>query len=367
MRISIPNIPLPSAKNPAFVNPLADISHTDAVQRVKRFLDQGRGKGLVLTGAGVSVDSGIRAYRGTEGHYTQNPNFRPIFYGELMDTGPKGDLYRIPDWARSFIGYVPVRKAVPNPTHMYIASLQRLGLAPTLITQNVDRLHHKASPYPLTETDRRTLELHGTLHYVHCPKNHHVLERDEWQKLLASLNPRWQEIVEETRGRPVKMNPDGDVDLGEVQYDQFVVPSCGECEKNGIKGSIVKPNVVFFGETITEEVKDRSHKMIDDASSVLAMGTSLATYSAFRLIKQAVDAKKPVLILSTGPTRADGLPGVDKIEMRAGPVLEDVLQLYLNGRQGPAYDHVRHLMTKGVIKEAPQSRTPPPEASSAGS
>lgn len=75
----------------------------------------------------------------------------------------------------------------------------------------MDRLHHKASPYPLTETDRRTLELHGTLHYVHCPKNHHVLERDEWQKLLASLNPRWQEIVEETRGRPVKMNPDGDV------------------------------------------------------------------------------------------------------------------------------------------------------------
>jgi hypothetical protein len=99
MRISIPNIPLPSAKNPAFVNPLADISHTDAVQRVKQFLDQGRGKSLVLTGAGVSVDSGIRAYRGTEGHCelwsgmielmrcfddltsypfedTQNPNFR---------------------------------------------------------------------------------------------------------------------------------------------------------------------------------------------------------------------------------------------------------------------------------------------------
>jgi NAD-dependent deacetylase sirtuin 4 len=111
---------------------------------------------------------------------------------------------------------------------MYIASLQRLGVAPSLITQNVraakpscweklteyeqvDRLHHKASPFTPEETDRRVLELHGTLHYVHCPLHHHVEPRDRWQERLAELNPRWQQIVEESHGGPLKTNPDGDV------------------------------------------------------------------------------------------------------------------------------------------------------------
>lgn len=68
MRVSIPNIPLPNSKHPAFVNPFAGITHQDAVAKVKNFLDKGKGKTLIVTGAGVSVDSGIRAYRGTEGH-----------------------------------------------------------------------------------------------------------------------------------------------------------------------------------------------------------------------------------------------------------------------------------------------------------
>lgn len=77
----------------------------------------------------------------------------------------------------------------------------------------VDRLHHKASPYPLEETDRRTLELHGTLHFVHCPSHGHLMQRDRWQQHLSALNPRWQEIVNESRKGPIKMNPDGDVSL----------------------------------------------------------------------------------------------------------------------------------------------------------
>ncbi|KAJ9115005.1 hypothetical protein QFC22_005333 [Naganishia vaughanmartiniae] len=330
MKISIPTLPNPTGNTPGYVNPLAHISLPAAVAKTRDFLDKGKGKVLVLTGAGVSVDSGIRAYRGSEGHYTTNPNYRPIFYGELVEPGPKGYSFRQRYWSRSYLGYPPVRDALPNPTHMYVAALQRLGLAPSLITQNVDRLHHKASPFNPTETDKRILELHGTLHFVHCPQKGHMHPRNEFQELLGKLNPEWERVVTEAHGGRVKTNPDGDVDLGGVKYDSFVVPSCADCEAQGIQDSIVKPNVVFFGESISEAVKARAVHMVAASSGVLVLGTSLATYSAFRLIKQALEAQKPVLMLSIGPSRADNLPGVEKIEMPAGSVLEGVLQRYIS-------------------------------------
>lgn len=306
----------------------------------------------MITGAGVSVDSGIRAYRGDEGHYTTNPNYRPIFYGELVEPGPKGHTFRQRYWSRSYLGYPPVRDAKPNPTHMYVAALQRLGLAPNLITQNVDRLHHKASPFPSSETDARILELHGTLHFVHCPSHHHIRPRDEYQELLGKFNPKWEEFVREAKGgKEIKTNPDGDVDLRGVKYDQFVVPGCQECEAMGVEDSIVKPNVVFFGETISDEVRDRSLRMVANSSRLLVLGSSLATFSAFRLIKQALEASKPVLMISLGPSRADKLPGVQKIEMKAGNVLRGVLEHHIGHKLGSLEEEVRSMMDRGVIKE----------------
>lgn len=137
MRISIPTLPNPTSSSSTFINPLANITLPRAVDKTLSFLEKGKGKALVLTGAGVSVDSGIRAYRGNDGHYTTNPNYRPIFYGELVEPGSKGDQFRKRYWSRSYLGYPPVRDAKPNPTHMYVAALQRAGLAPKLITQNV--------------------------------------------------------------------------------------------------------------------------------------------------------------------------------------------------------------------------------------
>lgn len=213
MRISIPTLPNPTSSAP-WINPLASLPFPEVIQKVSDYLEQGQGKTLVLTGAGISVDSGIRAYRGNDGHYTTNPNYRPIFFGELVEQGPKGESFRQRYWSRSYLGYPPVRDAKPNPTHMYVAALQRLGLAPSLVTQNVDRLHHKASPFSPSETDERILELHGTLHYVHCLKKHHVRPRDEYQELLGRLNPQWEEFVKAAQGGEVKTNPDGDVSLG---------------------------------------------------------------------------------------------------------------------------------------------------------
>ena len=125
--------------------------------------------------------------------------------------------------------------------------------------------------------------------------------------------------------RRPRTNPDGDVDLRGVDFTSFVVPPCQICASQHSKKGIVKPNVVFFGETLSQSVRDESLATIADASRLLVLGTSLATYSAFRLVKQASEAGKRVLMISTGPSRADGLVGVEKMDKRAG----DVLRVYL--------------------------------------
>lgn len=240
--------------------------------------------------------------------------------------------------------YPPVRDALPNPTHIYIASLQSLGLAPGLITQNVDNLHRKAlaliesklgtptgdQPPPGHAAPlgpRPILELHGTLARVHCLREGHEQTRDAFQAALAADNPQWDAAakeMEETGNKP-RTNPDGDVELPGADYTTFRVPECSVCAGHRKHNSIVKPNVVFFGETLPEGVKDASFALVEQSSQLLVMGTSLATYSAFRLIKAAREAGKPVLMISQGPSRADGLEGVEKMERKAGPVLRAYL------------------------------------------
>lgn len=106
-----------------------------------------------------------------------------------------------PDWARSFLGYPPVKAAQPNPLHVYIASLQALGMSHGLLTQNVDNLHRKAlarlqaafGEHGARAASSKILELHGTLAKVHCLKNGHEGTRDEWQEMLGKLNPVWDQ------------------------------------------------------------------------------------------------------------------------------------------------------------------------------
>lgn len=134
-------------------------------------------------------------------------------------------------------------------------------LYPRICFSQVDRLHHKASPFSLPESNSRILELHGTLHFVHCTNHRHTQPRDDYQSLLGTLNPEWERIVTSASGGNVKTNPDGDVELGGASYEDFIVPECGQCKELGKKEgeeSIVKPNVVFFGETIADKVKKRS-------------------------------------------------------------------------------------------------------------
>lgn len=157
------------------------------------------------------------------------------------------------DWARSYLGYPPVRVAEPNPTHFALAALHELGHVNQLITQNVDGLHHKATdrdlsaylepaavqPSVATAAPSSILELHGTLRHAHCLSCGTPVGRDEFQDRLSALNPEWDKYQREvSEGREERLNPDGDVELGPgVRYEEFDVPACDSC------GGPMKPRV----------------------------------------------------------------------------------------------------------------------------
>ncbi|KLO08573.1 DHS-like NAD/FAD-binding domain-containing protein [Schizopora paradoxa] len=355
MKINIPTIP-PSILAAAKLKQSTPIDLPSVVERIAAFLAPGNV--AVLTGAGVSVDSGIRAYRGDDGRY-MNPNYKPILYHELMDESLKGYAFRQRYWLRSYLGYPPVRDAQPNTTHFALAALQYLGIVSRLITQNVDGLHHKAisTVWDQYEMERKMLEIHGTLHRVHCTFGH-VVDRQTFQDRISAANPYWAEFtanMERTEQKP-RTNPDGDVVLEGVDYGSFVIPDCPECTLQSRRNSIQKPNLIFFGESISAEVKERSYRDVEFADRLFIVGTTLATFSAFRLLKHAIELRKPVLMLNVGPTRADTIPGLEKIEVQSGAVLRDIVKS-LAGFRAVEDPILRRLLTSGIVKPPAREAT----------
>ncbi|KAI1791800.1 DHS-like NAD/FAD-binding domain-containing protein [Ganoderma leucocontextum] len=320
MRVSVPTIP--DAVLRAATSQNRQTSPALAIERISLFLSNG--KAAVITGAGVSVDSGIRAYRGEHGAYL-NPNYK----------------------LRSYLGYPPVRDAQPNPTHYALAALQYSSVIPHIITQNVDGLHHKAIKDVWDEPRRNQglLELHGTLHRVRCSHGHTV-DRQMFQDRLGTENPKWKafaEEIERTGERP-RTNPDGDIVLPEgTDYGTFVIPGCPEC----------KPEVIFFGESVPAVVRDKSFEIVDTSDKLFVIGTTLATFSAFRLVKHALDQRKPVLLLNIGPTRADQLAGIEAIEVPAGSVMRQVVKQVL-GSDAERDPTVARMLSSGVVKALPK-------------
>ncbi|KAI0738517.1 DHS-like NAD/FAD-binding domain-containing protein [Daedaleopsis nitida] len=351
MRVSVPTIPAAVLRSANAQS--RSISPAHAVDRIADFLS--KRNVAVITGAGVSVDSGIRAYRGKRGTYL-NPNYKPIFYHELMEPTPRGVGFRQRYWLRSFLGYPPVRDAQPNPTHFALAALQHAHVTPDLITQNVDGLHHKAllDVWPETRMHQHILELHGTLHKVQCSHGHRV-DRQVFQDMLGSANPQWKaysEELERTGTRP-RTNPDGDVVLPEgTRYDQFIIPECAECLADNRVNTMLKPEVIFFGESISQAVKNRSFDIVNRHDRLFVVGTTLATFSAFRLVKHAVERRKPVMLLNIGASRADDLAGVETIEVSAGAVMQDVVKRVL-GSEAHINPVVSKLLVSGVVRPPP--------------
>lgn len=247
----------------------------------------------VLTGAGLSTDSGIPDYRGPEA-----PPRNPMTYQEFVGDPELRRRY----WARNHVGWHHLRQAAPNAGHAAVARLERRGLTTGLITQNVDRLHTDAG-------SALTVDLHGRFDRVICLDCRTRYSRQTISRLLEDLNPGFLE-----RARlDGDIAPDADADVADTE--DFVVADCPVC------GGMLKPDFVYFGENVPRDRVAAAFAMLNAADALLVAGSSLTVMSGLRFVKHAHKTGKPVVIINRGTTRGDGLADL-KIDAGAATALE---------------------------------------------
>lgn len=253
---------------------------------------------VVITGAGVSTESGIPDYRSPTGSYSKG--HKPMTHDEFIGSDASRRRY----WARSLKGYTPFAAKLPNEGHHALASLEAAGIVNQLITQNVDGLHQRAG-------SRRIIELHGTSHSCTCLQCGAKEQRSRVQLRMAALNHWWLQ----TPVADSAMRSDGDAEV-EVP-EEFRVPPCEACGS-----TMLKPDVTFFGDMVPPERASAAAATIADADALLIAGTSLSTLSAFRLVDACARANKPIAMINRGETRAEraGLTLL-KLEARCGETL----------------------------------------------
>lgn len=274
--------------------------------RVAELVELLRGRRFVaLTGAGCSTESGIPDYRGPE---TARRARNPIRYQEFL----RQPLARARYWARSSVGWERMSAAEPNPAHLALAELERAGLVPGIITQNVDRLHTRAG-------SRRVIELHGALSEVRCLECGGIEQRSRLQERLLEQNPGWSR-------RDVELAPDGDAELDAALVEGFRMVACLAC------GGVLKPNVVFFGENVPRPTVEAAYALLAEADALLVVGSSLTVFSGFRFVRRASAEGVPVAIVNVGGTRGDPYAEL-RVDMRAGEILPGVAAELL-GRPG---------------------------------
>ena len=253
-----------------------------------------RGRSVaVLSGAGVSTESGIPDYRGPD---TRENDHTPIRYREFL-TEPETRRHY---WARSAVGWPAFDAATPNAGHRALARLEAAGVVTGIITQNVDRLHQEAG-------SERVVELHGALAEVVCLDCGTLSSRRALQDRLLHLNPGWPQEADE-------LAPDGDAELPRSATRSFTVPDCQAC------GGTLKPKVVFFGEDTAPAPVERAWTLLAEADALLVTGSSLTVYSGFRFVRKAARANQPVGIVNLGPSRGDALAKVC-VDGKTGEVL----------------------------------------------
>lgn len=241
------------------------------------------GSVLVLTGAGVSTDSGIPDYRGPNGSLRRH---RPMTYQEFKYDAGARHRY----WARSYVGWRQMKLAAPNVVHFALAELEETGAISGIITQNVDGLHHAAG-------SQNVVTLHGDLSKIECLDCSFIEDRTSLDDRLENANPGY---LERLNDQELQVNPDGDVDLSDAFIADFQMVGCLRCGSEKLK-----PNVVYFGESVPAERKETMRQMLADARSLLIVGSSVAVMSGYKLVLDALRSGKPVGIINAGPTRAD--------------------------------------------------------------
>ncbi|MGW0803770.1 NAD-dependent protein deacetylase [Nonomuraea sp. NPDC002799] len=237
----------------------------------------GGGGVAVLSGAGLSTESGIPDYRGPTGRARPA---EPMTYQRFVGGAEARRRY----WARSHVGWRQMGLARPNTGHRAVAELERRGLLTGIITQNVDGLHQAAGA-------RRVIELHGGLDRVVCLSCRERTPRAELERRLREANPGW-----EAAG---VINPDGDAVLSDAQVAGFQVVDCAGC------GGLLKPDVVFFGENVPRLRVDECFALVAGARALLVLGSSLTVKSGLRFVGKAAELGIPIAIVNQGPTGGD--------------------------------------------------------------
>jgi NAD-dependent deacetylase sirtuin 4 len=269
-----------------------------------------RGGVVALTGAGCSTESGIPDYRGPE---TARRARNPIQYKSFQSESTARERY----WSRSFRGWPLIRDARPNQSHTALAALEAAGLVTHLITQNVDRLHAKAG-------SRSVTELHGALAEVRCLGCGALVCREALQARLAADNPARLVAAASERAEAA---PDGDADLLDGDGAGFVVPACEGC------GGVLKPDVVFFGESVPLPRVTAAREAIASARALLVIGSSLAVQSGLRFVRESHGLGLPCALLNLGPPARGSEFFAFSVDASAGATLSGLLaQLGLDGR-----------------------------------
>jgi NAD-dependent SIR2 family protein deacetylase len=232
----------------------------------------------VLTGAGISTESGIPDYRGPEG----KQRVTPMMYQEFVGAAANRQRY----WARSFVGWRRFAAAAPNAGHHAVAKLQQAGLLNAVITQNVDGLHQRAGAHDV-------LELHGSLARVLCLNCGSHSSRAELEERLRVANPDFV-------ATPHEIRPDGDVVLAEEEVRRFQLVRCLVCGSD-----LLKPDVIFFGESVPKALVTRCFTEVERSDALLVLGSSLQVMSGYRFVLRAAELGIPVAIVTRGITRGD--------------------------------------------------------------
>ena len=253
----------------------------------------GRGGVAVLSGAGLSTESGIPDYRGPTG--AARPA-TPMTFQTFTGSVEARRRY----WARSHLGWRVIARARPNAGHAAVAALEDAGLLTGVITQNVDGLHTAAG-------SRGVIELHGNLDRVVCLHCGELSSRSGLDDRLREANRDWA-------ARAGAVNPDGDVELADEALESFRTVDCLVC------GGALKPDVVFFGETVPPDRVQACFALLERSSALLVLGSSLTVMSGYRFVLRAAKTGIPVAIVNAGPTRGD-----DKADVRVDAALGRVL------------------------------------------
>lgn len=277
----------------------------DDIDRLSEFINNHR-RLFILTGAGMSTESGIRDYRSHGVGLYATSHQRPIQYSEFIKNHRKRNRY----WARNFVAWPIFSSFQPNICHKFVVDMELYGNLHWLVTQNVDSLHKKAGSKKITE-------LHGTTARVACLNCDYEIGRHALQETLSSLNSNWLCHKTEAQG------PDGDVIVPDEVADAFKMIDCPLC------GGVLKPKVVFFGDNVSMYVKNFLFEKLNESDAMLVIGSSLQVYSSFRFVLGAKDRNIPIAILNIGETRGDRVAQLKISNVMAGDILPR-LKVYWN-------------------------------------